>query len=267
MPNQNLKQIIRELGDGLSFLPEDEIAEVITNVVEELLPLAIFSMNDDSIKIDDSRLSQEEYHERRTWGKERRDLEDMIGQKRELLEHVRIVKSSTENIRIADHGSLLMMKPQTAIAYAPVMKQSSQNMGIEYSYTNYSSESLEKKYSLREKDIQFTVDNSLLNKLNDGLFVKFCSTIEKTSRYFAKTHTIGFIFTLKERKDVELPDWQRIVLYVRFPRIPFETADLLWSTLSNETRNELNKTLKQLTATDHEKFVNLIKNFNVEMDY
>ena len=268
MTNPDLKQVIRELGDELGFLSEDQIAEVITDMIVDLLPLAILSMEDDSMEIDDSKLTKEEYHERRRWGKERQEVEEMIAHRRELLDHLRTVKSSTENLRTVDHGSLLMIAPQSAMAFAPLIRQSSNNIAIEYPPENYSSESLEKKYySPRGRIIQFAVDNSLLNKLNNNLFAKFCSTIERTARYFAMTRTNEFVFTLKERKDVELPDWQRTVLFVRFPKIRFATTDMFWSTLSNETRNDLNKTLKQLTIEEQEHFRNFIENFNVEMDY
>ena len=268
MPNQNLKQVIRELGDELSFLPEEHIAKVITDMIEELLPLAILSMQDDSIKIDDSKLSENEYHERRRWGKDRDDLEEMISQRRELLEHLRIVKSSTLNLRTVDHGSLLMIVPQSAMAYDPLVRQSSYNMNIEYPSENYSSESLEKKYYTPQgRNIQFAVDKSLFNKLNNKLFTKFCTTIERTSRYFAMAHANEFIFTLKERKDAELPDWARTVLFIQFPKIRFETADELWSTISNETRNDMNQVLKQLPDEEQTAFRNYIENFNVEMDF
>jgi len=268
MPNQYLKNTIMELGDRLSFLPDEQIAEIIVDIIDEILPLAILSMHDDVVKIDDVELTKQEYHERRIWGKNRGDLEETIANRRELLEHVKKVKFSTDNLKMVDHGSLLMIAPQTAMTHTISTKQSSENVNIDYAPEVYSSESFTKKdYPRGGKNIQFMVDDSLFGILDNKLFTKFCFTIEKTSRYFASIHANEFIFTLKQRIDTEFQDWQRTVLYVKFPKMRFEITDKMWSSLSNETRNALDTTLKQLTKDEQEQFRKFINNFNVEMDY
>src|SRR2546425_3391491 len=263
-----LKQSIWELADQLSFLPENQMAEIITDMIEDLLPLAILDMQDDLMTIDDSKLTSAEFHERRTWGKERYKIEDIIAQRREVLEHIRIAKSSMKPMEI-NYGSLIMVAQQQAQTNVPVVVHSSTNKDLEDILEKQSSESL-MDYGIRHRraeNIIYKIDDSVIDKMSDPIFAKFYSSIERTSRQLSMAHRNEFIFTLKERKDVELPDWKRTVLFVQFPKIKFETADDLWSTLSNETRNEMNTTLKQLPDEEQIAFRNYVENFNVEMDF
>lgn len=263
-----LKQSIWELADQLSFLPENQMAEIITNMIEDLLPLAILDMPDDFITIDDSKLTSEEFHERRTWGKERYKIEDTIAQRRDVLEHLRMAKLSMKPQEI-NHGSLIMITQQQAQPNTPVVRHSSINKDLEDISEEQSSESL-MGYGIRQRrgeNLIYKIDDSMIDQIRDPIFAKFCSSIERTSRHLAMAHRNEFIFTLKERKDVELPDWKRIVLFIQFPKIKFETADELWSTLSNETRSDMNKVLEKLSDEEQIVFRNYVENFNVEMDF
>lgn len=269
MNNQSLKKAIRELADQLSYLPENKIAEIIANVIEDLLPFAILEMRDDLITIDDSKLNQLEFRERRTYGgRDRQILEDKISIEREVLEHLRIAKTAAVNLREVNYGSMVMVAQQQAQPYVPNVEHVSNNMEIEYTRKDHSSQIL--NYGIRfarGENMRYTVDDSLIDRMKDLVFTKFCSTIERTSRRLAMDHRDEFNFILKEKKDIELPDWNRTVLFIQFPKIPFEAADTLWSTLSNETRNDMNKTLKQLPSDEQKGFKNYVDNFNVEMDF
>lgn len=263
-----LKESIWELAEQLSFLPENQIAKIITDVIEDLLPLAILDMPDDSIKIDDYALKYDEFREKRTWGKERYRIEDTLAQRRDVLEHLRMAKLSMKPIEI-DHGSLLMITRQQAQSNTPMVKHTSiNNIDLEDS-EEQSSESLEGHilHHRLGENLIYKIDDSLMEQMRNTIFAKFCSSIERTSRRLAMIHKNEFIFTLKERKDVELPDWKRTVLFVQFPKVKFEIADELWSTLSTETRNDMNEVLKQLSDDEQITFRNYLDNFNVEMDF
>lgn len=267
MTNTKLKQAIWELAEQLSYLPDNQIAEIITDVIEDLLPFAIFEMREDVTLIDPSKLSHSEFRERRTWGKERYKLEEKIEQRREVLKHLRIAKSALKRKDI-DHGSLVMIAPQQAQSSLLMMKHSSRNTSFEDVSEEYTSASL-MKYGLRYlrgDNLQYEIDHSLLDNMRDPIFATFCSVIEKTSRSFAMAHKNNFIFKLTERKDVELPDWKRTVLFVQFSRMKFEAANNLWSTISNVTREEMNKMIKQLPEEEQSRFRNYMENYNVELN-
>jgi len=268
MLNNELKKAIRELADDLSFLPEEKISEVITYVIEDLLPLAILAMKDDSVTIDSSRLKAVEFQERRRWGKDMREFEEKIYERREILKHLQAAKSMSIDPKEIDLGSQVMIMPQRALTNIPITKQSSTNSELEH----LSEESLSSlvDFGMRHSrggNLHFTIDHSLNDRMKDAIFVKFCSTIEKSSRRIAMAHKNQFNFILKERKDVELPDWNRTVLFVQFPKVKFEDGNILWSILSNETRNDMKNVIKILGTEDLSHFTDYVEKFNVEMDF
>ena len=246
-------------------------------MIEDLLPNAILEMKDTWETTDSSTLIRSEFLQRRRWGKERRGIEEQIAQRREVLEEFRYARSSILSNQANKGGSLLLMVPQVAVA-----RQSSLN----YPLSNITEEEhmvrsptphnlmqpREKvgKYEIQASasNLKYVVDESLVEHIkSDDLFRKLCSTVEKTSRNFASIHKNNWTFTLKERRDIELPDWKRTILLIQLTGTNFNTALELWSTLSNETRKDLGSLLKRLPETDRATFSDLVSNFSVEMDF
>ncbi len=267
MFNNDLKEAIKVVADQLSFLPDEQIIDTIADMIEDLLPFAIFSMQDDLIKIDDSRLPSEEYHERRRWGKDRATIEAKIEHRREVLEHLRISKAAIPPKEIA-HGSMVTLVQQKAQPNMMIMESSLRNVVTENETEGYSSHSFKgiasKTKRYRDYELNYTIDDSVVEKMTrDHLFLKFCSSIELTARNFVAQHMKESAFELKERTDVEFPDWNRTILFIQFPRTG--VSDKLWSILSDETRNDLNKISNQLPNEEQTRFRDYVTNFNVQM--
>ncbi|MEM3159320.1 MAG: hypothetical protein QXJ74_00895 [Nitrososphaera sp.] len=269
MVNIELVELIKELGDDLSFLPQNQAIETIASIIDQLLPLAILKMRDDRIDLDESKLTAREYLERRKWGDERKKLEARLSERRELLEHVKIAKASMMP-EVSYGGMVTLIQPYPAGYETPFEPQMG-HVNTEYKEqlsipTIRTHATKTTRLKARGANISYNVDDSLVDKIRgDIILFKFCSVIEKAARRIAAVHKNEFLFSLTEKVDAEYPDWRRIILTVDLPDVNFDSSLKLWSLISNVTRKELDSQMQYLSEGDQHKFKALLSNFNVEM--
>jgi len=100
----------------------------------------------------------------------------------------------------------------------------------------------------------------------DPLFAKNLSIIEKTARAFALESRLEISFSVSQRRDIEIPEWRKLILDIHTKGLDFDQKMKLWDELDAKIRKEIQEKIETSQGTEKEKLEELKKTFFTHFD-
>lgn len=278
-----LEEIVAEVRLSSPEASPEEVSEAVVRFIErEVLPEALRKMRMPE-PVSPARKWREEMMLRRMKKKHREAVRARREESEQLLLHFDYLKHKLSRIHI-DSGSLVrdffsrdiddpLRERTISVDTVPAMKrlflkkdgipsiepEEVRNKKEEFSrlmpYTPVPKE--------EEKEPQiFLIDEIVQNKItSDPIFAENFGLIEKVARTFSATSDFKMGFFASFRADVEIPEWEKIIINVRVDGLDFDQKMELWDRFDAEVRKTIQERMKTATGLEKEKLEEMNRMF------
>jgi hypothetical protein len=119
---------------------------------------------------------------------------------------------------------------------------------------------------IEEPEIFFIDKTVQVVAMSDPLFAKNLSIIEKTARTFALESRLEISFSVSLRRDIEIPDWRKLVLDIHTRDVDFDQKMKLWDEFDARIRKGIQEKIEISQGIEKEKLEELKKTFFTHFD-
>jgi len=110
------------------------------------------------------------------------------------------------------------------------------------------------------------LDAEIHNRIStDFLFADVLKAIEVKIRSFVHSHPLKMSFTVSSLRDIEVPEWRKIILGVNAPDMDFDQKMVIWEKVDAEVRQALHEVEQRVNGSDKDKIQAINRNLFIRM--
>ncbi|MBS7631643.1 hypothetical protein KEJ47_08795 [Candidatus Bathyarchaeota archaeon] len=114
---------------------------------------------------------------------------------------------------------------------------------------------------------KMSLDAEVQNKIfTDFLFADVLKAVEVRIRSFVHSYSLKMSFNILSRRDIEVPEWRKIILGVDAPDLDFDQKMAIWDKIDAEVRQAIHEVEQRVSGSDKDRVKAINRNLFIRME-